>query len=407
MSSLTDKRYLDGSIVKSSDDWDPGHYDDLRIYYPVMGVVLAVYPSDHPKNMSVRDNSLLRGFQWEADVAVVMGASEGQTVIPNVAIAPQGPSGIGNFTQDIPRPSSFLVDGSVYKGSLEGVDLDKLDGDRCLIQFIGGKSTQPVMTSWMPHPANVQDPSTDAFSPGSLKQGSPSLMRRQGTTVSVTQEGSIFIDTNGANEEILPTSAGYTKVRSAIGGDIQVDMKPSKAFAIDFNESISRSGREPSLLQDNPPLSDTAPIDREDTNTSFFMDAEALIATAGRLMKLATRDGPVVLTPSTKLFLGDETSNENMVLGQEWKTMTLALMEVIVALMEAFKTHTHPTGTGPSGPPLTPELVDVSTLITGDMQTLMDEIDDVLSDYIFGSKVVPDPPDLILADREEETGEDA
>jgi hypothetical protein len=399
-----DKRFPDGSIIGSDDDWTPEHYTDSMLYFPVMGVVLRVYPSDHENNKSARDDALLRGHYWEADIAVVLDRSEGQTELSNVVIAPTGPSGLDNFSQDLPRPSSFMIDGTEFKGSTEGVDFAKLDGDRCLVQFIGGKLTQPVMTSWYPHPANNRDPSTSGTSPNSLTQGRPHLYRRNGTSVSVTGEGSVFVDTNEAASTLSGSPSGYRRTPVGYGGDVQVDMKPTASFEVNFNDRVYLPDTEPSVLQPNPPLSDTAPTDRSIDQTSLFMDSNSIIATAGSIIRLLTTDSSIYLTPGTGLYFGDQGSSENMVLGQVWKTSMTTLLESVISFMEEFNKHTHATGTGPSSVPLAPEVTTVTQIIP-EVQELIDNIDDNLSDYIYGSKDVPDSVELDLYAREEETGE--
>lgn len=403
MDDLSNKRYQDGSIIKSSDDWTESDYADYSINYPVLGVVLEVYASDHHKNKSSRDSALLRGYYWEADVLVVNDGTEGQTVLPHVVIAASGPSGIDNFSQDLPRPSSFLVDGSVYKGSLSGVDPDKLDGDRCLVQFIGGKYNQPVMTSWMPHPYNRQDPSTGGFAPTALSQGRPHLHRRNGTTLSVSNEGSIFIDTNGADSKVVGKPEGYIRESRVGGGDVQVDIKGGKRFEVNFNPPV-QADNEPSLLQMNPPPSEISASERSTEKTSLYLDQDYISLIAGEVVKIIANNNDIVLTPYGNLFFGNDESTENMVLGQSWKTMMTSLMDTLIELIEFLKIHKHSTGTGPSGGILPPELAGLTGLINDDIQPLIDDIDDILSDYIFGSKETPEEE---ITAREIEAGEDA
>jgi hypothetical protein len=402
----TSKRYEDGSIVKSSDDFERSHYSDTRVDYPVLGVVLEVIPSDHSANKSAADNALLRGFYWEATVAIVNDGKESSTApLEHVLIAPNGPSGIDNFTQDLPTPTTGLVDGSTYKGNLTGIDLDKLNGDRCLVQFIGGKYNQPVMTSWMPHPANRRDPSTAGFAPDSLDQGRPFLQRRSGTTMAVTPEGTIKIDTNGAGSLVRGTPSGYTRTNVDYGGDILIDIKPERTLRVDFNEQLFVAAEEPSLLQPNPPPSEVAftePIAQDDSKTVMSMDKDFFLLAAGSLISLQALAGDIVLVPSDKLLFGDEESEENMVLGQKWKETMILFFDSMIHIIEELQTHTHATGMGPSGPPMEPFQTEAAT-VTGELQGQVDVIDDNLSDYIFGSKEAPVDE---LYDKEEETGEE-
>ena len=401
---LGSKRYPDGSIVSSSDDWEYDHYSDYRVNYPVMGVVLEVVPSDRVDNQSIGDDSLLRGFYWEATVAILNDGVESKTApLQHVVIAPNGPSGVDNFSQDLPTPTTGLVDGSDYKGRLTGVDLDKLNGDRCLVQFIGGKYNQPVMTSWMPHPANRRDHSTAGFADGSLDQGRPFLKRRNGVTTTITPDGSIFLDTNNSGSVVQGSQGGYTRSDTAAGGDIQIDVKPSRSLSIDFNDQVFIAEQEPSLIQPNPAPSEVAATERSVSNTHINIDSDNFTVAAGYLATLQSIAGSIVLLPATRLYMGDESSEENMVLGQQWKSMMTIFMDTVIEFMEFFKIHNHATGMGPSGPVLEPVLSSTTDLIEINIQPLIDNIDDNLSDYIFGSK---EPPVIEIHDKEEETGEE-
>ena len=403
MSDVVSKRYKDGSIVGSGDDWNKDHYKDNNIHFPVEGVVLEIVPSDHPSNTSIGDDSNLRGFYWEATVAILNDGLESKTApLEHVKIAPNGPCGLDNFSQDLPTPTTGLIDGSAYNGKLVGVDLDKLNGDRVLVQFIGGKYSQPVITSWMPHPSNRRDHSTAGFAEGSLDQGRPFLSRRHGSLMTVTPEGSIHIDTNGAGSIVKGSEGGYKRSSIVGGGDIRVDVKPSRAIIVDFNEQLFVASQNPSLIQPNPAPSEVASTEQDSSKTTLTMDSDFFIAAAGTLLELQTIAGDMVLLPSDRLFFGNEASEENMVLGQKWKETMVSFMSTVIRFIESYQNHIHPTGMGPSGTLMEPEFTVASDLIDA-VQPLIDNVDDNLSDYIFGSK---EAPVIEIYDKEEETGEE-
>lgn len=65
---------------------------------------------------------------------------------------------------------------------------------------------------------------------------------------------------------------------------------------------------------------------------------------------------------SLKTYIGGIDENEPLVIGGEWKKMMLMLLDILIK-------HKHPTGTGPSGPPIeAPELVNVKTSISNKEQ---------------------------------------
>jgi hypothetical protein len=65
-----------------------------------------------------------------------------------------------------------------------------------------------------------------------------------------------------------------------------------------------------------------------------------------------------------KVMLGKWDAEQPLVLGTEWRTMMLTLIDVIL-------NHIHPTGTGPSGmlmPPQQPILTDLKASVSGSEQ---------------------------------------
>ncbi|MCF6205344.1 MAG: hypothetical protein L3J47_00425 [Sulfurovum sp.] len=402
MEDLATKRYANGAILQSKDSYSSDDYGDYKIYYPVLGVVVAVYPSDDPNNRSARDDDTNRGSHWEADVRVLNNGIEGSTTLTNVVIPPGGPSGVHNFSQGLPTPATQMLDGSAFVSSGAGIDANKLDGDRVLIQFIGGKYNQPVMTHYMPHPSNRHDPSTSGEFDGGLSQGTPFLYRRNGTAVTVTDEGSIFVDTNEANSKMVGRAGGATRVTEGLGGDLAISLKPTASFSLDFNSAVS-SVHEPGLPQTNPPVSDVDPDDRKTAASYLCMDEDNVNLVAQHVLNILSNNADIVIQPATegRLYLGDQTAEENLVLGQSWKTMMLDLLGQISTLMSALVDHRHSDGLGGTGPALPPEATAIQTLIDVNLKALQDNLDDQLSDFVFTSKESP----VIEDGRELETGE--
>lgn len=88
------------------------------------------------------------------------------------------------------------------------------------------------------------------------------------------------------------------------------------------------------------------------------------------------KNGMMVSITKDGIFFGSQDAAEPVVLGELWKTMQSSFMQ-------AFLDHKHPTGTGPSGPPLPPELTTVTNLkadVDGKAH---------LSDFIKAQKVKP------------------
>jgi hypothetical protein len=56
---------------------------------------------------------------------------------------------------------------------------------------------------------------------------------------------------------------------------------------------------------------------------------------------------------SLKTYIGKQDV-ENLVIGQKWKEMMLAVLDLMIQFNQKDMKHIHPTGTGPSGPPIDP-----------------------------------------------------
>jgi len=88
------------------------------------------------------------------------------------------------------------------------------------------------------------------------------------------------------------------------------------------------------------------------------------------------KDTMVVSLTNDGIYFGTEAAAEPMVLGELWKTLMDTLMQALID-------HTHPTGTGPSGPMNVPQSTTIGTLQSGV------NAGDQLSNFIKGQKVRP------------------
>jgi hypothetical protein len=351
---MSDIEYEDGSIMQGMHSWNEEDYLDNRINYPVHGVVLAVYPPDHPDNSSSMVSSDQRGFFWQADVYVINDGLDGHVVIPHVVIPPGGVSGVYDFNQDIPNPTTQMLDGSKFDPTLSNIDPDKLDGDRCLVQFIGGKQSQPVLTHYMPHPANRDDPSTGGWPDKVLDQGTPVRRRYKGVDITITPEGNIYLDTNGANSVLIGKEGGHVREESDIGGSLQVDMKQSQTFELNFNPPAVDSNVEPSLPQPNPPDGSYVEI-REDGSTRVYMSQDAIQAIAGRVAHIMGNNDE---TGREDTVLLGESPTDHAVLGETHMANYNDLVAKLNAFQEAYEQHIHGSPNGNTTAPIvtsTPE----------------------------------------------------
>lgn len=103
--------------------------------------------------------------------------------------------------------------------------------------------------------------------------------------------------------------------------------------------------------------SDPPPQDAIDNPTEILLHAKEGVAIN------------FTVSGGAKVTFGNRDADENFVLGQQWKAMMEALFDAIAAM-------THPTGVGPSGPP-----INVAAF-----NALKANLDAQLSDIIFGKK---------------------
>lgn len=336
-------KLLDGTAAQSGHVRNNGDYNHDRINFPVLGVVLNLHPSDDfHKNKSAIAKQDGRGSRWEAEVLVLNDGTDTYMTLPNVVILPRGPSGIDDFSEDLPKPCSQMIDGSRFKANMASIDPYKLDGDFVIVQFIGGKITQPVITNWYPHPSNFTDPSTQGIKQGTLVQGKRSLKRYNGVELTVTPAGSVHLDTNNSGSTVVGTDKGPSRKSNVRGGDVMVNVKPGRTCEVNFNPTVPNPTGEPSLPQPNPPAQPNA---RQDTNTALTMDKDFINAVAGQVVQLV---GKIV---ADGILLGEEPT-DHVIKGETHQATYNAFVSVFNALVETYAAHTHPTPNGQSGRPL-------------------------------------------------------
>jgi len=346
---------MQGGLVHQKAD-----YKHENIPYPMVGVVLEVFSSDHPANVVAQATQDRRGSAMQARVLIVRDGAEAPLILPHVMIMPPSGSGADDYSEELPKPTTGTTDGSEYRSDLYGIPPNKLNGDWCVVQFIGGSIHQPVMMGWFPHPANTRDPLTSQGLTGNLIQNRRYAKRIQGTTVAVTSKGSVFLDTSNANQPL--NTHKTARETSPIGGDIRLTVKQDKEFEVNFNPPVfevnaDRSPVEPDLLHEFK-----IPQTRKATATSLLMSEDFINAVAGKVVNMQA---------SENIYFGGDTASENFVLGQELKTL---LQDILTALI----THVHPTSFGPSGPgSTTQELTDALSSVN---------LNEQLSDWIFGTK---------------------
>jgi hypothetical protein len=356
-------RLPDGTIIQSGLGQNAGNYGQERLYGCVVGIVTRVYWSDDAQNSAAAPMADQRGSQLQCDVFVVDSGNDNPWTIPNVIVLPEGPTGVDDYCEAVPRPCSQMLDGSQFRPDF-ALDVTKLDGDWCLVAFIAGSYARPVMLKWWPHPGNRQDPATNgnpvynpttgAVPSGNLKQGRRMFRRFAGLKWTITDEGSLYLDTNESNYALTGKSTGAVRTAADDGGDIQVDVKPARKTQINFNPWVPLPDV-PSTPQPNPPgAAKTRATDR----TTVTLDKDTVTLLAGKILELLTSDDYIDVHAKTKVRLRGDDASDTVLLGDDdpancdhtLKAETFR-DQFFNTLVYAVAHHVHGTPVGPTSEP--------------------------------------------------------
>jgi len=247
----------------------------MRLNSNLLAVVLRTKTADQPDNRLTAHYTDRRSFGAVCDVLVVNdGYSDVYWPIHNVQVTPDRPSGLDNYGESLPRGCTSYVNGEPYSTSGASQDVKDLDGDWCIVSFLGGNERAPYISRWWPHTRNTFDPQTIGYgSPDSTGQGRAldqtlngkfrHFSRINGVEYVVTPRGDIFLSTHYAGSDIKPNPENITKKGRFIreeaptkGGGIRVNVKTNQALELNWSPQEDGIGLyeafDPSLPQTNP-----------------------------------------------------------------------------------------------------------------------------------------------------------
>lgn len=244
----------------------PEDNQHLGFLHMELGVIVSVHPADSSNNSSAMQSQVRRGWRHECTVQIVSSGRGGDYRLANVVIPPTRPSGMDNYEESLPRPSTKRVSGGELDLSMQRNDAYDLDGDWCVVGFLNGDQDQPFIVSWWPNPNNKLDPQTSGEgSPNSqgngstLNQKNRYFSRTNGVEVCVTPSGDVYFDTNfaGTSPDFSEEERGrYKRDIPDTGGSIKVALKPEASFEIDWNKPANGVGildnATDYLVQENP-----------------------------------------------------------------------------------------------------------------------------------------------------------
>jgi len=259
-----------GIPIQQSLTVNPDDYIAYRVDRTMLGVILTVHQSDSIQNSSAYKRADYRGYFHTADVLVIQDGRDTFVPLRNVVITPDMVSGLDSYYERIPRGCSSTVNGQIYNPQLSQINIQDLDGDWCVVGFLGGNLDIPYVVRWWPHPKNTYDPATSGrrnpVTPSdgaTLKQLQRHFVRINGIEYLISDIGNIYLSTYRANStlnfgnEISPEEGRFPRtLDNSTGGSIKIWIKPSQSFELDFNRQEEGIGiedlQDDALPQSNP-----------------------------------------------------------------------------------------------------------------------------------------------------------
>ncbi len=263
----------DGTPIQQGMVFDPADYNNYNMTRPMLGIVMDVHlADDSTTNRLALQYMDQRGPVHLASVQLLDDGGPADLPHPEVVITPDNRTGIDDYSENLPKGSTCLLTGDELNNGLHNIDPNILDGDMCVVMFVGGRLNSGFIVRWWPHTFNTFDPATsgegnqDISGEGTtLAQSGRSFTRINGVEYVVTREGNVYLSTSLGGTKLIPGQGSqigrFARTRVAKGGNIRVNVKPTALLEIDFNfqeDGIgSGNAHDPSLPQTNP--SESAP----------------------------------------------------------------------------------------------------------------------------------------------------
>lgn len=361
----------DGTPIQQSMTQDPADYRDQNLNILMLGVVLEVYPSDDEDGNSTSRQTLeRRGHTHECTVLVLQDGSSTYMHLPNVVITPDAPSGIDDYSERLPRGSTGLTTGGEMNSSMHQINPYDLDGDWCVVGFIGGQIDRPFIVRWWPHARNILDPATsgrgnpDSSGAGrALDQQGRYFRRINGVETVITSTGDIYISTTFAGGQVQlgqdPVKGRFSRSEVDEGGDVRIYMKPSRSLEWTWDPQPDGVGvqdsAEPELPQTNPASNVTTTGTKDNTYivvdqercriqvpTNFeVISKDKVLVEASNSVSVESKTGTVEITAATMLDLiaqaitlgenGTDALVKGTTLNSAWQAVSLTLSAVPAA----------------------------------------------------------------------------
>lgn len=278
-----------GEPVSQSLTINQRDYVSLNFTKTVLGIILAVNPADNDANRTAYQSEDRRGYMHTCTVLVVEDGRSSFFTLSNVIITPDSRTGLDDYYERLPVGCSAMITGQPWNSDTNNIDPYKLDGDWCVVGFLGGSLDTPYILRWWPHPGNRLDVATsgqsnpnDTIRRPYLNQDGRFFHRINGVEFVVSKQGHVYLSTYRTNSSLVfgtplqPQDGRLPRtVNEEEGGSFKAWIKPSQSFELDWNPPTNGIGvlDEPDeeLPQTNPARVGVPP---QKINTYVLADQE-------------------------------------------------------------------------------------------------------------------------------------
>ena len=194
---------------------------------------------------------------------------------------------------------------------------------------------------------------------GNAPNGSPIIIIRNGQIESPPSGMNNFIveDVNEDKSSIYITSGQLIPLKPTSDIFDSYDSKPTSFKNYDEEQVIINSNR----------------IVLSAKKDSVFLNSNKSISiSTNGLINLDSAKKYVANCP--EMYFGGKEATEPLLFGNKSDDWLNELLDILDDILLKLSTHIHPTGVGPSGPPMPPELLDFSTQIPLDVTTIRKKI---------------------------------
>lgn len=161
-------------------------------------------------------------------------------VLDGVVVCSGSPLGGASATRIRPNPTSQRVLAPVQRAELqqsgrlpEDLPIDALDGDWCVVQYLGGNEQRPYVSAFWPAPLRVASaPSAPRDDLGTVLEA-----RHAGLSMRIDARGSLALSTEEAGAQagegaLADEADAAGPAAPSIGGDVDVALKPGRRIRI-------------------------------------------------------------------------------------------------------------------------------------------------------------------------------